>query len=134
MKELFGFTRDVVKARYALRTPSGFVPSCLPGWRNVVGIVQISEGMGATFCQVLITLPPGGEGQGNTGALEYFVYVLAGKCRARLGGKSHVLTTGSYAYIPPEHDFHFSEGEPSTELLFFQKRFAPLRGQATPGL
>lgn len=134
MNALFGFTRDVVKERYALRTPSGFVPSCLPGWRDAVCVVQISEGMGARFCQMLLTLQKGGEGKGNTGALEFFVYVLEGECRAKAGSKRHALSAGSYLYLPPEQDFHFSEARPGTQLLIFQKRFQPLGGAAKPPL
>ena len=37
MTELFGATRNVVKERYALLTPGGFVPSVLPGWENATG-------------------------------------------------------------------------------------------------
>ena len=47
MNDLFGFTRNVVKERYALLTPSGFVPSALPGWEKAVCNVLISPAMGA---------------------------------------------------------------------------------------
>ncbi|HWX18539.1 MAG TPA: (S)-ureidoglycine aminohydrolase [Candidatus Binatia bacterium] len=134
MNELFGFTRDVVKERYVLRTPSGFVPSCLPGWRDAVCIVQISEGMGAKFCQLLIAFQKAGEGRGHTGSLEFLVYILAGKCAAQLAGKRVELATGSYAYIPPGNDFHFSKAQEGTQLLIFQKRFQPLAGAAIPAL
>jgi (S)-ureidoglycine aminohydrolase len=134
MNEIFGFTRDVVKERYALRTPSGFVPSHLPGWRNAVSIVQISEAMGANFCQLFITLQKGGEGQGETGALEFFVYALDGKCSAKLAGKSYSLAAGGYAYLPPRTEFHFSQARPGTQLLVFQKRFEPLAGVAKPSV
>ena len=134
MNELFGFTRDVIKERYALRTPSGFVPSCLPGWRNAVSIVQISEAMGANFCQLFITLQKDGGGEGHTGGLEFLVYVLDGRCSASFGGKQHALTAGSYAYVPPGTDYHFSKARPGTQLLFFQKRFESLAGVATPGV
>ena len=132
MNELFGSTRDVVKERYALRTPSGFVPSHLPGWSNGVCIIQISPAMGADFCQFLITLESSGEGRGHSGATEYFVYVLQGKCAVKLGGASHALTTGSYAFIPPESEFHFSGAAKGTQLLMFQKKFQPLAGVKTP--
>ena len=134
MNELFGFTRDVVKERYALRTPSGFVPSTLPGWRNAVCIVQISQALGADFCQLFITLQKGGTGVGNTGGLEFFVYVLSGSCRANLAGKRYNLATGNYLYLPPEHDFDFAHAKPGTQLLIFQKRFEPLAGVGTPDL
>src|SRR5688500_9609674 len=125
MNELFGSTRDVVKERYALRTPSGFVPSYLPGWTRAVCIVQISPAMGASFCQYFITLDAQGEGRGYAGATEYFVYVLHGKCQVRLGNAEHSLHGGSFAFIPAESEFHFHHAEQGTELLLFQKRFQP---------
>lgn len=132
MNDLFGFTRDIVKDRYALRTPSGFVPSALPGWSGAVCIVQISPEMGARFAQVLITLDPAGEGRGQTGPLEYVVFVLAGGCRAAFAGWAQALSAGSYLYLPPETEFHFKEASPGTQLLVFQKRYQPLPGVKPP--
>ena len=132
MNELFGSTRDVVKERYALRTPSGFVPSYLPGWTNCVCIIQISQAMGANFCQFLITLDANGEGRGKSGATEYLVYVTTGKCGVKLGTKKHDLPTGSYVFIPPNTDFHFNGATKGTQLLIFQKRFEPLAGFKPP--
>ena len=128
MNDLFGFSRDIVKERYALRTPSGFVPSVLPGWTNAVCIVQISPAMGANFSQWLVTFEADGEGRGNTGAIEYLVYLLAGKCAAKVAGKKQALTGGNYLYLPPQTDFQFKEAEKGTQLLIFQKKFEPLAG------
>ena len=133
MSELFGSTRDVVKERYALRTSAGFVPSYLPGWSGCVCIVQISPAMGANFAQFLITLEANGEGKGNAGVNEFFVYLLNGKCAVKLGSEKHALTAGSYVFIPANHDFHFHEAEKGTQLLIFQKRFMPLTGVHKPG-
>ena len=132
MNHLFGFTRDVVKARYALRTPAGFVPSVLPGWRDAVCVIQISPELGARFCQFQITLKPSSEGHGNTGALEQFFYVLAGACQAEFAGKSYAIKSGSYAFIPPETEFRFSRAKKGTQLLVFQRRYQPLGGKKTP--
>ena len=132
MNELFGSTRDVVKERYALRTPSGFVPSNLPGWTKCVTIIQISPAMGAQFAQYLITLEAGGEGRGNSGTTEYLVCVLEGKCSVKLGAKKHCLRTGSYAFVPPKTDFLFSDAVKGTQLLIFHKKFEPLTGLKTP--
>ena len=130
--ELFGFTRDVVKQRYALRTPSGFVPSVLPGWRNVSCIIQISDAMGARFCQLAITFQKQGQGQGNTHGLEYLAYVIDGRCRVEIGSKRQALARGDFIYLPPEHEFRFHDAKPGTQLLIFQKRFQPLAGFETP--
>ncbi len=134
MNELFGSTRDVVKERYALRTPSGFVPSILPGWTGSTAIVQISPAMGANLSQILVKFEKGGEGKGNYGPIENFVYALAGKCSAKVGGKKAALTAGSYMYIPSETEFHFSAPDKDTQLLIFQKKFDPLAGQKKPGV
>ncbi len=134
MNALFGFTRDVVKERYALRTPSGFVPSCLPGWTNAVCIVQISPAMGANFCQLFITMDKTSSGSANTGANEFVAYVLAGRCAATLGGKNYSLTAGSYAFVPPDTDFHFHKAAKGTQILFFQKRYESLDGVNHPAV
>ena len=134
MNDLFGFSRDVVKERYALRTPSGFVPSVLPGWTNAVCIVQISPAMGASFSQWLLTLDAVGEGRGNTGAIEYFIYLLAGKCGVKIAGKKQALTEGGYIYLPPQTDFQFNGVAKGTQLLVFLRKFEPLPGAKPPGV
>jgi (S)-ureidoglycine aminohydrolase len=135
MSDLFGFTRTVVKPRYALITPDGFVPSVLPGWKNAVVIINISPVMnGPRFAQLQITLDANGSGAGNTGALENFYYVLAGKCIARFGGKKFELVAGSYAFVPPKTNFHFGDAAKGTRLLVFQKPFQPLAGAKKPGV
>jgi (S)-ureidoglycine aminohydrolase len=131
--QLFGHTRDVVKSRYALRTPSGFVPSVLPGWRDCVAIAQISPGMGARFCQWQIDMQKKGEGRGNSGEEELFVYLLVGKCVGSIGGVKHKFATGAFAYIPPGTDFHFFQSS-GGRLLIFQKKFDPLAGFEKPGV
>ncbi len=132
MNELFGLTRTVVKERYALLAPDGFVPSNLPGWSGVVANVLISEAMGAKFSQVLITFGAKGLGHGHTGSNEYFVYVLNGRCAFTVGGKKQKLAAGSYAYIPPAEDFHFYDAASATRLLLFQKKYENLDGFEQP--
>jgi len=134
MDQLFGQTRDVVKKRYALRAPAGFVPSRLPGWSNVVPIVQISPAMGADFCQLQIAFQKNGEGRGNSGPHEWLAYLLEGKCSAALAGQKTALTAGSFAYIPPQTEFHFSHPSGGARLLIFQKKFQPLAGCEKPAV
>src|SRR5258707_14283445 len=100
MTELFGSTRNVVKQRYALLTPSGFVPSYLPGWQKTVCNVLISPAMGANFSQVLVTLETAGQCQGNTGLNQYFIYVLEGAASIMLDDKRHGRDGGSYVFFP----------------------------------
>ena len=129
MPDLFGFTRTIVKSRYALITPDGFVSSNLPGWRNVVAVVNISPVMnGPRFTQLQITLEQNGSGAGNSGATENFIYVLDGRCSAKLGGEKFNLTAGCYVYLPTETDFYFGGTVKGTRLLIFQKQLQPLTG------
>ncbi len=131
--QLFGQTRDVIKDRYAVRTPSGFVPSRLPGWRNCVAVAQISPGMGAGFCQFQIDLNESGQGCGNSGQNELFVYCVEGKCAADLGGARHKLSAGAFVYVPVQTDFHFLKSR-AARLLVFEKKFEPLAGLEKPGV
>jgi (S)-ureidoglycine aminohydrolase len=132
MNELFGSTRNVVKDRYALLTPNGFVPSNLPGWTNVIANILISQAMGANFSQVLITFNKNGLGHGHSGPNEYFVYVMEGKCASVIGEKKQKLFAGSYVFIPPDTDFLFHEAANGTRLLIFQKKYEKLDGFQKP--
>ena len=124
MTDLFGATRNVVTHRYALLTPSGFVPSFLPGWENATCIVLISPAMGAGFCQYLITLGKDGHGRGNTGKTQYFAYLVEGSASVVLDEKRHRMEAGSFAYVPPGKDIHFQGSD--AKLLIFQKPYVPL--------
>src|SRR5204863_4117215 len=110
MNELFGFTRNVVKGRYALLTPSGFVASFLPGWEKAVCNVLISPAMGARFSQLLITLEKDGQCQGNTGANQFFIYLLDGPANILLEERRHRLEPGSYVYLPAGTDIQIKGG------------------------
>ena len=133
MTDLFGFTRNVIKERYALLAPSGFVPSYLPGWEKAVCNVLISPGMGALFCQMLITLERDGRGAGNTGVNQYFFYVMSGSAGFVLGDKRHRIEAGNYVYVPAGQDMQIESSAAGTRLLVFQKRYVPLPGTKKPG-
>jgi (S)-ureidoglycine aminohydrolase len=130
--ELFGSTRNIVTNRYALLTPSGFVPGYLPGWEKAVCNVLISPAMGARFSQLLVTLEKEGRFSGNTGKLQNFIYVLEGSAVLILDGEKHRLEPGSYAYLPPGKELEVKSGAAGTRLWIFQKAYQPLRGFEGP--
>src|SRR5580765_2181093 len=132
MTELFGFTRNVVKEKYALLTPSGFVPSNLPGWEKAVCNVLISPAMGARFSQVLITMEKDGQCMGNTAANQYFVYVLHGSASVLFDEKRHRLDAGGFAYVPSGKDVQIRSGSAGSKLLIFQKAYRALPGVPKP--
>jgi (S)-ureidoglycine aminohydrolase len=127
----FGLTRDVVRERYALFTPGGFVPSALPGWTGCTVNIVISPALGARLVQTLVTMDAGGAGRGNTADRQLFLYVIEGVCTAMLAGGSHSLSRGHFVYLPPDSEYEFTGGA-STRLLLFEKKFEPLGGEQTP--
>src|SRR5215472_8178300 len=133
MTELFGFTRNVVRARYALLTPDGFVHGNLPGWQRAICNVLISPAMGARFSQVLVTLEQDGQCQGNTGANQYFIYLLEGAASILVEERRHRLEAGSYVYLPPGKDVEMKSSAAGTKILIFQKAYDALPGVASPG-
>ena len=132
MIELFGTTRDVVKVRYALLTPGGFVPSRLAGWEKATCFVPVSPALGARFCQILVTLERDGQCAGNTGVNQYFVYVLEGVASIMLAGKKHRLEVGGYTYLAAGQDVQLGSNAPHTRLLVFQAEYQPVRGLNRP--
>src|ERR1044071_8828887 len=131
--DLFGFTRNVVSSRYALLTPSGFVHGYLPGWQKAVCNVLISPVMGARFSQVLIALEQDGQCQGNTGANQYFIYLLEGAVSILIDERRHRLETGSYVYLPSGKDIQIRSSNGNSKILIFQKPYEPLSGVEAPG-
>jgi (S)-ureidoglycine aminohydrolase len=132
MTELFGATRSAVKGRYALITPGGLAPSLLPGWEKAVCHVLISPALGARFSQLLVTLEKDGQCAGNTGANQYFVYLLEGAASILLEARKHRLEAGSYAYLPSGQDVQIASSAPAARLLVFQKEYQPLPRVARP--
>ena len=132
MTEPIGTTRNVVKGRYALLTPESLVPSYLPGWEKAVCYVLVSPALGARFSQLLITLEREGKCAGNTGANQYFVYLLEGAASILLDDRKRRLEAGSYVYLPSGQDVQIASGAPATRLVVFQKEYQPLPGTAKP--
>jgi (S)-ureidoglycine aminohydrolase len=130
--DLFSAPRSVVTDRYALLAPSGFVTTSLPGWVHAECVVLASPALGSQFSQTLITLKKDGEGRGNTGKTEYFIYVLEGSPSLTVDDKRHRLESGGFAYIPPQKDVHFHGA--NSRLLVYQKKYKPLPGVEPPGV
>ena len=132
MTDLFGTPRTVVKGRYALLAPESFTPGNVPGWQNVQSVVNISPAMGARFVQLQVNLGRIGHGEGNTGANEFFFYVLEGDGSILLDIKRHRLEAGSYAYVPPGKDIQLKSNGIGMSVLIFQKIFEPVNGLEVP--
>jgi (S)-ureidoglycine aminohydrolase len=132
MTDLFGSTRSVATARYALFTPQGFVASTLMGWSDAQCVVIISPALGARFSQTLAALAPTGHGRGETAEGEALLFVLDGSVVAGVGEQEELLAPGGFCYLPPDQRFHIRADGAAARLLLFQRRYAPLPGVALP--
>lgn len=132
MTDLFGSTRSVTAARYALFTPQGFVSSALSGWSDAQCVAIITPALGARFSQTLVTLAEAGQGRGETGDGEALLFVLEGAALAAVGGQEELLAPGGFCYLPPDQRYHIRADGAAARLLLFQRRYAPLPGAALP--
>lgn len=134
MTDLFATTRTVIKSRYALLTPDSAVARPLPGWKDAACVVRVSPALlGPRFTQLEVTLERERVGEGNTGANQYFIQVLAGTGTIDLTQKRHRLEPGSFVYLPPGSDLLLKNNQAlPLKLLIFQKRYLALKAVAAP--
>jgi len=128
MNQKLGLTRNIIKRNYALITPDGHVPGVLPGWSHCKPFVLISSALGAGFSQYLVNLNENSIGLGNTGAREWFLYVVAGSTRIN----SVSVGEGGFAFLPPGSRYDVRGAAKDSRLLIFEKTYEPLSGQASP--
>jgi (S)-ureidoglycine aminohydrolase len=131
-----GLTRNVIRPRYALITPDGFVPSALPGWSDCTPYALISAAMGARFSQYLVVLDGTSRAGGETGNEEWFLYVVAGKVNVRAADRVRIfrqsLDHGGYALLPPGMRYDIEGAVDESRLLIFRKSYEPLVGYEPP--
>ena len=128
MNPKLGLTRNVIKPNYALLTPDGHVASVIPGWTNCTVNVLISAELGAGLSQFLFSCDAKSAGLGETGADEWFLFVVAGK--AKVNGVA--LNEGGFAFLPSQSKYDVRGVAKATKLLVFKKLFEPLAGQKPP--
>lgn len=127
--DIFGSTRSRVERNYALITPDTHVISPLNGWDKASAVVHISPEMGSRFTQYTVTLEPAATSAARSG-VERFFFVQSGTCALMLDGP-HVMSAGSYAFIPADLE-HQITSESEATLIVFEKRYVPLDGTPTP--
>jgi (S)-ureidoglycine aminohydrolase len=131
---VFGSTRSRVCKDHALITPDCFVQAPLPGWENTQGVILIAPPLGARFTQYLALMEAGAAAAPALPGVERVLYVLDGSVTLTLGLElEHTLTTGGYAFIPPNADVQL-RARSASRLNVFEKRYLPRSGTTLPGL
>jgi len=124
-------SRAVVERNYAILPPEGIPESVLPEWRSAPARILAAPALGARFAQYLIELGAGGGTQQTLPSrIEGFLYLLEGGTRLELGGKTHDLTSGGYAYLSPGSRFALGASTGPARLLWLKKAHEPVAGQA----
>ena len=93
-----GQTRSSQQPNHLLLTPDTFVRTALPGMTGCSAIVHVGPALGAQFTQYTAEFEAGGA-LGSTAA-QRFVFVIEGKLRLEVEGKSSELSARGYAYLP----------------------------------
>ena len=124
-------SRAVVKRNWAILPSEGIPESVLPEWSATAARILTAPAMGAAFVEYLLELAAGGgTKQGLAEGIEAFFYVLEGRAKLELAGKTHELSPGGYAYLTPGSKFAISASGGATRLLWLKKRYEPAKGHA----
>ncbi len=132
MPELFGHTRAHVGPRHALLTPHNHVSSTVPGISGATTVVLINERMGAGFAQLLVTFQKGGRAAPPPGDLQTFGYFMNGGGTVTVDGQKAKCAAGHYFYSPAGESWGVESVKPGTQLMLFQKKYAPLANVTPP--
>jgi (S)-ureidoglycine aminohydrolase len=113
------------------------VTSLLPGWTGTRAwiLARPLSGFAETFCQYLMEVAPGGGSEApepDPGA-QAVLFVTHGELTLRLGEKSHKLSPGGYAYIPPGMKWSATNGgESVARFHWYRKRYVHAEGIPVP--
>jgi (S)-ureidoglycine aminohydrolase len=132
--------RAVFTEAYAV-IPAGvmrdIVVSYLPHWELTRAwvIARPLSGFAETFSQYIVEVLPGG-GSANPepeAGAEGVIFVVAGTATLTIEGQAHVLSEGSYAFLPPGTNWTlFNHSEASVQFHWVRKLYEKVEGIAVP--
>ncbi len=113
------------------------VTSFLPGWRETRFwvLARPLSGFAETFSQYVAEVAPGGGTDRDEGeeGVQSALFLTHGAARLDIGGETHLLTPGSFAYLPPSARWSLTaEGEEAAVFHWFRKRYQPAPGVEPP--
>ncbi|MCR9126888.1 MAG: bifunctional allantoicase/(S)-ureidoglycine aminohydrolase [Rhodobacteraceae bacterium] len=118
-------------------TQRDIVTSVLPGWSNARAwiLARPLGGFAETFAQYAVELAPGGGSdrpEPDAGA-QGVLLLAEGQAQLRMDGVPHMLTAGSYAYIPPGTAWSlWNHNDASCRFHWVRKRWQGADGIVPP--
>lgn len=132
--------RAVFTEAYAVipkREFSDIVTSYLPGWdkTRLWIIARPLSGFAETFSQYIMEVQPGGGSdrpESDSGA-EGVLFVVEGEITVTLAGKSHEMTPGGYAFLPPSSGWTLrNNGNATARFHWIRKAYEKAEGVDLP--
>ena len=113
------------------------VTSYLPFWNDtrLWVLARPLSGFAETFSQYIMEVAPGGgsERPETDPTAEGVVFVMEGEATVELDGKSHVLSPGGYAYLPPSSGWRlFNRGSEPARFHWIRKAYEKVDGLDVP--
>ena len=118
-------------------TQRDIVTSLLPGWTDTRAwiLARPLSGFAETFAQYAVELAPGGGSDSpepEEGA-QAILFVAAGEAELKINGAAHMLTAGSYAYVPPDAIWSlWNTGERPFQVHLIRKTWEPAPDLTAP--
>jgi (S)-ureidoglycine aminohydrolase len=125
-----GQTRSSNQPNHLLLTPDTFVRTALPGMEACSAIVHASPVLGAGFTQYTAEFEAGGE-LGSTPA-QRFIFVVEGKLKLEVEGKSSELSARGYAYLPQGLQ-HRVKAATASRVAVIEKNYYAVDSVSRPG-
>lgn len=118
-------------------TMRDIVTSALPFWSQtrLWVIARPMTGFAETFSHYIMEVQPGGgsdrpEENPNAQAV---LFVVEGQARLTVDGKTHILSEGGYAYLPPSSDWTLhNTGDQPLRFHWIRKKYQAVDGLSMP--
>ncbi|WP_028033089.1 bifunctional allantoicase/(S)-ureidoglycine aminohydrolase [Chelativorans sp. J32] len=132
--------RAVFTEAYAV-IPKGvmrdIVTSCLPFWERTRAwiIARPLSGFAETFSQYIMEIQPGGGSKRPEldPEAEGVIFVVEGELTVELGGMTHRMEPGGYAFLPPASRWNVrNEGSAPVRFHWIRKAYEAVDGIAVP--
>jgi len=132
--------RAVFTEAYAV-IPKGvmrdIVTSCLPFWERTRAwiIARPLSGFAETFSQYIMEIQPGGGSKRPEldPEAEGVIFVVEGELTVELGGMTHRMEPGGYAFLPPASRWNVrNEGSAPVRFHWIRKAYEAVNGIAVP--